>query len=413
MFRKLLVVALVVFCPRILQAQQVLGFALEPGRKKARIPIEINNNLVVIPVVVNGQLPLKFILDTGVRTAILTEKIFSDILNLQYSRKYSVGAPGGKRTVEAFVTNNVTLDLPPGVHGEGHALLVLEEDYLELRNYLGVDVHGILGYELFSRFIVSINYERKELILTRPDRFKPRGQFITLPITIEDTKPYIVTNVVMNDTTTASVKLLIDSGASHGLILEPDSDEKLAVPPTHISSIIGRGLGGVITGQIGRIKALELGKYEVENVIANFPDPNSYMDTLKTSRVVARNGAIGGEILSRFRVVFNFPHEKMYIKKNPAFRKKFYYNMSGITLKAIGSGLKRFEITNVRVNSPAERAGLLEGDHVLSINGITTSELELNSVNSYFNLKPGKRIVLEVDREGKRMKKEFLLENQI
>ena len=136
MLRIALALVLVAFCPRILQGQQVLGFVLEEGRSKTRIPIEINNNLVVIPVVVNGQLPLKFILDTGVRTAILTEKIFSDILNLTYSRKYSVAGPGGKKLVQAFVTNNVTLDLPPGVHGEGHAMLVLEEDYLELRKPL-------------------------------------------------------------------------------------------------------------------------------------------------------------------------------------------------------------------------------------------------------------------------------------
>jgi hypothetical protein len=413
MFKTALAVVIVVICPRIIQAQQVLGFALEEGRKKARIPIEINNNLVIIPVVVNGQLPLKFILDTGVRTAILTEKVFSDILNLTYSRKYSVGGPGGKKIVEAFVTNNVTLDLPPGIHGEGHALLVLEEDYLELRNYLGVDVHGIVGYELFSRFIVSIDYEKKELLLIRPDKFKLRGKYTTVPITIEDTKPYVRTTVTMTDTSKTHVKLLVDSGASHGLILEPDSNDTLAVPQKHISSIIGRGLGGVITGQIGRIQSLQLGRFDVDDVIANFPDPNSYMDTLKTSRVVFRNGAIGGEILSRFKVIFNFPGEKMYVKKNASFRKRFYYNMSGLTLKAIGSGLKRFEITNVRVNSPGERAGLIEGDHVLTINGIATADLDLNSVNSYFNLKPGKRIVLEVDREGKRMKKEFYLENQI
>jgi hypothetical protein len=413
MLRIALALVLVAFCPRILQGQQVLGFVLEEGRSKTRIPIEINNNLVVIPVVVNGQLPLKFILDTGVRTAILTEKIFSDILNLTYSRKYSVAGPGGQRLVQAFVTNNVTLDLPPGVHGEGHAMLVLEEDYLELRNYLGVDVHGIVGYELFSRFIVSIDYEKKVLVLIRPDKFRPRRSYAVLPITIEDTKPYIQTEVNMADSTSTRVKLLIDSGASHGLILEPDSNDTLAVPALHISSIIGRGLGGVITGQIGRIKSLELGKYEVESVIANFPDPNSYMDTLKTSRTVLRNGAIGGEILSRFRVIFDFPNEKMYIHKNASFRKKFYYNMSGLTLKAIGSGLRRFEITNVRGNSPAERAGLIEGDHVLTINGIPTSELDLNSVNAFFNLKPGKRLVLEVDREGKKLKKEFYLENQI
>ena len=74
---------------------QVLGFSLADGKTKVEIPIEIYNNLIVVPVVLNGALPLKFILDTGVRTAILTEKTFSDILNLAYSRKYTISGPGG------------------------------------------------------------------------------------------------------------------------------------------------------------------------------------------------------------------------------------------------------------------------------------------------------------------------------
>jgi hypothetical protein len=413
MIRKLITLILIAFSPQILQAQQVLGFAMEEGKSKVRIPIEVNNNLVIIPVVINGQLPLKFILDTGVRTAILTEKIFSDILNLTYTRKYTVGGPGGQKFVQAYVTNNVTLDLPPGIHGEGHALLVLEEDYLELRNYLGADVQGILGYELFSRFIVTIDYEKKELILTRPDRFKPTRNMQELKISVEDTKPYIVTTITMKDSTRIKGKLLIDSGASHGLILEPDSNDTLSVPTKHINSIIGRGLGGIITGKIGRIAALDLGKYDVENVLANFPDPNSYMDTLKTSRSVRRNGAIGGEILSRFKVTFNFPAEKIYLKRNAAYRKKFYYNMSGLTLKAKGSRLQNFEITDVREKSPAEGADIKAGDLVLTINGINASLLDLNQMNAFFNLKPGKKLTIEVDRNGQRLKKEFRLANQI
>ncbi|MBA4057965.1 MAG: peptide-binding protein, partial [Marivirga sp.] len=53
---------------------QNLGFSLADGKKKVQIPIEIINNLIVIPVVLNDALPLKFILDTGVRTTILTQK---------------------------------------------------------------------------------------------------------------------------------------------------------------------------------------------------------------------------------------------------------------------------------------------------------------------------------------------------
>ena len=130
------------------QAQN-LGFSLKKDQKKVQIPFELYNNLIVIPVVLNGTLPLRFVLDTGVRTTILTEKAYSDILNLVYTKKISIAGAGGMRIVEAFVTGNVSLDIPPGVIGRGHVMLVLAEDYLQLRNYLGTNVHGIVGYELF------------------------------------------------------------------------------------------------------------------------------------------------------------------------------------------------------------------------------------------------------------------------
>src|SRR5688500_19579783 len=96
---------------------QPLGFVLADGKSKVQIPIEIYNNLIVVPVVLNDALPLKFIIDTGVRTAILTQKTFSDILNLPYSRKYTIAGPGGVKLVDAYITTNVSLELP-GVTGD-------------------------------------------------------------------------------------------------------------------------------------------------------------------------------------------------------------------------------------------------------------------------------------------------------
>ncbi len=391
---------------------QVLGFSLPDGRTKVQFPIEVTNNLVVVPIILNGQLPLKFILDTGVRTSILTDKAYSDILNLPYSRKYSIAGPGGEKLVDAYVTNNVSLDMP-GVQGRGHAMLVLEQDYLELRNYLGTDVHGVLGYELFSRFIIEIDYEKKMLTLMLPERFRVKKKYQWLPITIEDTKPYIIVAMDMNDSTSISAKLLVDSGASHGLFLEESSHAKIRVPEKNISSIIGRGLGGPITGRIGRIKSLELGKYTIPNVITSFPDPNSYMDTLKVSRMVFRNGSIGGEILTRFTVIFNFPAEKIYLKKNASFKKDFYFNLSGLTIRARGSRLTDFEITNVREESVANEAGIKVGDRLISVNGIAVNDLNLNTINSFFNSKPGRKVNLIIQRKGEKMKKEFRLQDSI
>lgn len=411
MLRRNLIILFLILCNFTSYSQQTLGFGLTEGKTKVVIPIEVYNNLVVIPVVLNGALPLKFILDTGVRTAILTQKAFTDILNLTYSRKYTISGPGGEKLVDAYVTNNVSLELP-GVLGRGHALLVLEEDYLELRNYLGTDVHGILGYELFSRFIIEVDYEKKLLTLMLPERFRIRRKFKAIPIRIEDTKPYITTPIVLSDGTQLTAKLLMDSGASHGLMLDPLSDERIKVPDKSVSSVIGRGLGGEITGKVGRIQELQLGPFSLVNIIANFPDPNSYFDSLKTGST-PRNGAIGGESLSRFTVIFNFPKEEIYLKKNSSFRKGFHYNLSGITVKAKGAKLNVYEITEVRRESAAHKAGIREGDIIVSVNGLSSSQINLNYINGLFNYKPNKKINLTVDRNGQRIKAEFRLEDQI
>jgi hypothetical protein len=389
-----------------------LGFSFANGATKAEIPIEIHNNLVIVPVILNNQLPLKFIVDTGVRTTILTEKIYSDILHLAYSKKFTISAPGGLNTVNAYIANNVTIDMP-GIHGRGHAMLVLENDFLELKSSLGSEVHGILGYELFSRFVIKIDYEAKLMTLMLPEKFKPSRKHTRLPITVEDTKPYYVAELKINDTTSMSAKLMIDTGASHGLFLDTQSSPKIVVPAKNINCTIGKGLGGLISGRLARIRSLQMGRYTISNMIASFPDPNSYFDTLRTGHLVYRNGAIGGEVLSRFQVVFDFPREKIYLKPNHTFRKNSYYNMSGISLKATGPILREFVVTEVRGQSSAFRVGIKVGDKIFSINNTLTSEMDLSEINTYFNTTPGKKLTMKIIRGSELIDKEIILINEI
>lgn len=392
-------------------AQQPLGFAILGHQKKVKIPFEIYNNLIVIPVVLNNQLPLKFILDTGVRTTILTERAYSDILNLSYSKKYSIAGIGGEDLIEAYITNGVSLTLP-GVKGKGHAMLVLEKDYMELRNYMGTDVHGVLGYEIFSRFIVKIDYVTKVLTITTPKYFKPRKSFDVLNMSVEDTKPYISAKIGYGDDNEVDVKLMIDSGASGGLILDESSDNELFVPKNNIKSSLGRGLGGALEGRISRLDRFELGENHWDNVIATFPDGSSVIDSLKKTAVF-RNGSIGGEILSRFKVIFDFPSEKIYLKKNRQFKKRFKYDLSGLVIKAKGSQLNTFEISDVRKNSSGEKAGFKKGDIILSINNVSTKDLALSHVLGLLNAKENKKLKLSVRRNKTQYTNTFRLKSQI
>lgn len=386
-----------------------LGFVLPNGQQKMSIPFELNNNLIVIEVLLNNAIPLKFILDTGVRTTVLTEKTFTDLLNLKYSRKISIPGVGGEKLVDAYVTNNVTMKIGDMV-GRGHALIVLEEDLLQLKNFLGSSVHGILGYELFSRFIIEVNYNTKTLTFYNPDYKKKWRRFKKYPIHIEDTKPYLSANYILRDSAQHTGKFMIDTGASHSFLIEKYSASNLYVPQPFIHSHLGRGLGGDLYGNIARIDEVSIPPFTFRDVIATFPDSITYdVDHSRTYR----NGTIGGGMLSRFVVVFDYIHELLYLRKGMGFRKPFEYNLSGLVIKAKGLQLNKYEIIEVRKGSAAEMAGVKVGDTIHTVNGTSSKDLNLDQIIGLVNKKAGSYIKLVVIRDNKKVTLKFRLVRQV
>lgn len=384
------------------------GFAIaNPKAKRVAIPFELHSNLIVIPVVVNDGEELKFILDTGVRTAILTNSIYVEGLPSANDRIISLLGAGNAGEISAYVSNNISIDLP-GVSADGNAMLILKEDYLMLENYLGTRIHGILGYELFSRFVVEVDYINQEIVLHKPEHFRPRRSYAAIPITIEDTKPYIKAEYKVDDTTYVRLKLMVDTGASHSLLLNTSSCPDIKLPEKHLSGYLGRGLSGDIYGYMGRIPELKIDKYLLDGIIASFPEYNELMAEF-TQRVNS-NGNIGGAVLKRFKVVFDYANSMMYIKKNRLFRKDFEYNMSGMDLIAIGPLLETYVVSKVIKSTPAYEAGIQEGDVVLSVNGAAFPELTLASFSTLVSSKPGKNINLRIMRNGRVIKKKFELE---
>lgn len=399
--------ALILFCSN--GYAQVFGFEFAENKKKVVIDVEIYNNLIVIPVMLNNKVPLKFILDTGIRTAILTDKIITDILQVSYNRKITVKGPGDGRVVEAYVANNVSLTLP-GVSGTGQAILVLEEDYLQLSSNLGTEVHGILGYELFSRFVVDINYKGRYITLYKKEFFNPKRRFTGVPISLEDTKPYVSANVLFKNGYSIHGKFLIDTGASHAMLLEKqENSNRIPEPQQFVRANLGRGLGGVIRGQIARLYYIELDKFKFEDVIASFPDTETYLDSL----MLDRDGTIGGELLKRFRVVLDYSSEMAYLKPNNLFKDDFEYNLSGMDVIAAEGNFHKFVVDAVLDNSPAQRADIRKGDIIEVINGHSAKNIKLNYVNVVLNSKAGKKVRLLIRRDKKLIRKKIELNSNI
>ena len=389
---------------------QAYGYKLMYDKKKVHIPFEVYNNLVVIPVKLNGVVPLNFVVDTGIRSTIITEKLITDILRLPYSRKISLNGPGDYIILEAYVINSVDIVLK-GAIGSDLSILVLEEDYLNLRNHLGTEVNGMLGYDLFNRFIVGFDYSRNVMTLYEPEYFKPPRRYSEIPLSIEDTKPYIFVKIQMNDSSMAYVKLMVDSGASHAIMLNPDSHENIFIPDYNFDTQIGVGLGGPISGKISIIKDVEFDKFKFTDVVTSFPNPESYPDTIG---LVYRNGTMGGELLSRFKVIFDYFNKKIYLKKNHStYKKDFGYNMSGLTVVADGENLDIYKVSKVKEGSPAAKADIRINDTIESVNGIDNEKLKLSDLYKIFNYKVGKKVRMYIRRDGEVLIKTFKLEDML
>ena len=403
--------ALCVFTASLSTAfSQKIGFDFPEGEKKIAIPFEKYNNLVVIPIVINGAISVKFILDTGVQYPILTEKTVSDLLELKYDRRIVIESPGEADSISALVVNNIGLTLPGGISsGVNQSILVLEKDLLELRKHLGAEIHGIIGYDIFNRFVVEINYNNNVLTLYEPETYKPKKYYKKVPLEIQKTKPYILANVKSVNNTRKEMRLMIDTGASHGLMLENQSEQEI-IPDKTIDTILGRGLGGIIHGKLGRVAVFEWSNYELEDVIASFPSEGAYSDIVEHHN---RNGTIGGEVLSRFIPVFDYWKGMLYLRKSEAYQKEFEHDMSGLDLLVEGTDLETVRVVHVRKGSPADLGGIMPNDLITSINGLKTSAVGFSIVTTLLRSKPGRKVSLKINRNGEIIKASIKLKRFI
>ena len=389
--------------------QREFGFKMPTDRKKIEIPFEQHNNLIVIPVTINRFLTLKFILDTGVETAILTEKLYADILDVNYLREITIAGPGVIDSVQAFVANQATFTLPGGVTGQNMNMLVLKEDYLKLSENIGDDVHGIIGYDIFSRFVVEIDYDDSILTLYDPKRYKKSKRSIAVPIKIESSKPFIAASIKQGEEKT-DLDIMVDTGASHAALLDYQFVNGISLPEKRIETRLGRGIAGDIPGYIGRMDSVQIDCFSFGEMLVSAPFEGAYNKVIKRG---ARVGTFGGDLLTRFEVTFDYQNEKVYLKKGDEYKDVFEHDMSGLTINAEGENLDTLVVVNVDEGSPAAKAGLRRGDIIRSINGRNLKTHRLSDIFYLLRSRDGRKIRVRHTRDGVKLKTTFHLKRLI
>ncbi len=421
---------LVVFLVPFISSAQP-GFDFEAGKSKVVIPFQLINNLIFIPINVNG-VELNFLLDTGVEETILLGLDDKDKVSLFNVQKVKLRGLGSDEAIEGLKSTDNQLSVN-GLVDKNHNLYIVLDQSFNFSSHVGVPINGIIGYHFFKRHLIAVDYERKQIVVFRDSeklRKKINRRYSSVPISIEKNKPYVNAQVILEHDP-VDAKLLLDLGNSDALWLFENKAKGIVLPKNNFEDYLGKGFSGDISGSRARISQFQLAGFQFNEPIIAFPDANS----LKNVTMVAdRKGSVGGEIFRRFSLIFDYPSQTLFVKRSRYYAAKFEYNMSGIELQNDGMQLVQesvpfqttlvgdntdsnekktqnnfkykyvlkpiYTVASVRKDSPAERCGLQKGDLVLSINGSNAYNFSLQRINDLLKEEEGKWLYFEVDRNG-------------
>ncbi len=129
-----------------------------------------------------------------------------------------------------------------------------------------------------------------------------------------------------------------------------------------------QGLGGKKTMRLTVVKSLKFGPYIFRNVPTNLYDDEGNVTSYPYTA-----GLLGNDIMRRFNITLNYPAQEMYIMPNSSFNDKFDYAYTGMSLYSYDD---KIYIDDIVEKSPADKAGLKNGDELLTVDTNITGNIQ-------------------------------------
>lgn len=419
------------------------GFQYYSKKDKIVIPFKLINNLIFIPLEVNG-VDLTFLLDTGVEESILFSLEDKEELKFNNVEKIKLRGLGSSDFIEGLKSSGNRVVFKEAIIDQKHDIYIILDEEFNFSSSVGIPVNGIIGYQFFKNFRVEINYLKQKIFVYNPSKeikSKKIKKFEEFTISFHNSKPFI-SSLFGFDSEKVDGRLLLDLGNSDAFWFFSNRIKDFKFSANAFDDFLGRGFNGAIYGKRTKLDSFTFDKFCFKSPYVAIPDSTS-LQNIKWAE--NRIGSIGGEIFKRFSVILDFQSSKLYLKKNKNFNMPFEYNMSGIEINHAGlqwiqeevklnvltkdktsydnliKGSDSFKykfvlkpvyiIAHIRKDSPADICGLKKGDIIVSINAHGTDRYSLQEVNALLKSEEGKKINFEVDRGNRRMKFTFYLKS--
>jgi predicted aspartyl protease len=293
-----------------------VGFSLIGSKKESKVKFEQIDNLIVVPIQLNNGQWTKAVVDTGIRSVVLYGKKFRKQLNIMDSRDVKINGLGKGRRQQGklAIDNEVRIG---DVLGEGVAIVSVDGKIpFEILNKNGVE--AILGYQLFNRFIIEIDYLNNEITFRDPDLFIANPNAHHFGIEVIDTKPYITTSIKIrnehSEIIAHEMKVLLDTGAALDMMIYNGSkNANLFTLDKANMGAIGQGINGEIGGYSSTYSNINIGDIHLESISVSVAVRKTNKDRYGKKHGI--DGLIGGNVLKHFKVTFDYINGDVYLEE--------------------------------------------------------------------------------------------------
>lgn len=342
-----------------------------------RIPADITSyGIIFLKAQVNNSAPMWFALDSGASFPYIINTSRARALGVKLQGHRTLGGGAGPATYEGARTEGVSIRLGDLKRADQTAVVI---DLSSLEAIAGRRLDGVVGLDLFTRYVVEIDYFGNQISLHDPQTYTYSGSGESIPLTLRDGHLFIPAKVEMPGCPQLDGQFLVDTGGGlvTAVLTTPFAQSRNLPPPTQ-KTILDRslsGLGGETKLLVSRGTSFALGSLVIrEPVIYVSQDTGG---ALASSEF---DGMIGGDVLRRFKVIFDYARGRLILEPNARYAEPVEYDMSGLRLRAYGDDFRTFRVHQVLEHSPAAEAGLRAGDVLAAIDGVAASKFSLDEI---------------------------------